>query len=89
MASGGADGSQQFIALSKTCGSFDSSAVLVKADEQAIHSRGVRNALSEKILGVQAEQSQPSTLSNSALRRARRVPLESADSLRLTPVLRI
>jgi hypothetical protein len=89
MASIGADGGQQFIAPSKTCGSFDSSAVLVKADEQAIDSRGVRNALSGKILGVQAEQGQPRTFSNSVLSRARRVPLELVVSLQLTTVLRI
>src|SRR5580658_5928847 len=89
MASMGADGGDQFIAPTKSCGSFDFSAVLLKPDERGIDSRGLRNALPAKIFGVRAEQSQPVAFSNSVLSSARRVPLELANSLQLTAVLRI
>jgi hypothetical protein len=89
MASMGADGGDQFIAPTKSCGSFDFTAVLLKPDERGIDSRGLRNALPAKILGVRAEQSQPVAFSNSILSRARRAPLELANSLQLTAVLRI
>jgi hypothetical protein len=89
MASMGAASGEHFIAPAKSCGSFEFSAVLVKADEQAIDSQRVRNALSGKILGVRAEQSQPVAFSNSILSSARQVSLELANPLQLTAVLRI
>jgi hypothetical protein len=89
MASMGADSGEHFLAPAKSCGSFEISAVLVKADERGIDSQRVRNALSGKILGVRAEQSQRVAFSNSILSSARRVPLGLANSLQLTAVLRI
>jgi hypothetical protein len=89
MASMGANSGEHFTAPTKSCGAFEFSAVLVKADEQAINSQRVRNALSEKILGVRAEQSQPVAFSKSILSSGRQVPLELANSLQLTAVLRI
>jgi hypothetical protein len=89
MANMGANSGEHFTAPAKSCGAFEFSAVLAKADEQAINSQRVRNALSEKILGVRAEQSQLVAFSNSILSSARQVPLESANSLQLTAVLRI
>src|SRR5580700_1581623 len=52
MASIGVNSGEHFTAPTKSCGAFEFSAVLVKADEQAIDSQRVRNALSGKILGV-------------------------------------
>src|SRR5580658_773950 len=46
MANMGVDTGEHFIALTKSCGSSDFSAVLVKTDEQAMDSRDARNALS-------------------------------------------
>jgi hypothetical protein len=89
MANTGAAGSEHFIAPTKSCGFFDFSAVLVKGDEQAIDSKGVRKPFSGKTLGLRVEQSQPAASSISVLNRARRVPLELANSLQLAAVLRI
>jgi hypothetical protein len=87
--SSGAEGGAHFIAPAKSCGSFDFSAVLVKANEQAIDSEGVRNTSSAKTPGVAPEQSQPVALLNSILSRPRGVRLRLPDSLQLSPVLRV
>lgn len=84
-----ADTGEHFIAPTKSCGSSDFSAVLVKADEQGVDSHEARNALSAKILGVRTEQTQPVAFSNSPLGRAHHVPLELANSSQLSAVLRI
>jgi hypothetical protein len=89
MANMAADNGEHMIAPTKSCGSFEFSVVLVKADEQAIDSQRVRNTLSGKILGARAEQTQPVAISNSLLGPTHRVPLEFPSSLPLTSVLRI
>ena len=89
MASMGADGGEHFIAPTNSCGSFDFSAVLVKADEQAIDSQRVRNVLSGKVFGVRAEQNHPVAFSNPVLSHPRGVRLRLPDSLQLAAVLRI
>jgi hypothetical protein len=89
MASMAADSGEHLIAPTKSCGSSDLSAILVKANEQAMDSQGTRNAFSAQIPGMQAAGSQPVSFSNSLLRRAHQVPLALANSLQLTSVLRI
>jgi hypothetical protein len=89
MASMAAGTGEHFIAPTKSCGSSDFSAVLVKIDEQAVDSHEARNALSAKILGVRNEQTQPGAFRNSPLGRAHHVPLALANSPQLSAVLRI
>jgi hypothetical protein len=89
MASMTATGGEHFIAPTKSCGSSDFSAVLVKIDEQAVDSHEVRNALSARILGVRAGQTKPVAFSKSLLGRTHQVPLALATSLQLTAVLRV
>jgi hypothetical protein len=89
MANMAADNGEHMIAPTKSCGSFEFSVVLVKADEQAIDSQRVRNTLSGKILGVRAEQTQPVAFPISFLGRAHQVPLALATSPQLAAVLRI
>lgn len=89
MASMGAGGGGKFVAASKACGAAEFSAVLVRTDEQILLPQGTRNdAAPVGISGSPAEDF-GSLRASSGRWGAHRAPLESADSILLTTILRI
>jgi hypothetical protein len=89
IASVGADGSEQLVAPSKDCGASDFSAVLVKADEQSLLSQSVRNDSLQTLINGPSGQSLSSLHVSLVRWDVHRVPIESADSLLWTTILRI
>jgi uncharacterized membrane protein len=89
MASMGAVGGAQFVAVSKACRAPELSAVLLKADDKSSSLQNIRNvpapipftgAPAERLGGLHASSEDLSV---------HRVPLELSDSLLLTTILRI
>jgi hypothetical protein len=89
MGSVGADGGEQFVAVTKACGAPDLSAVLLKTGEKSTSLQNIRNipapipfteAPAERLGSLHAS-SEDSSLD--------RVPLELSDALLLATILRI
>jgi|ERR1700675_340166 hypothetical protein len=89
MASMGSYGGKQLVAASKACGAADFSAVLVKTDEQSSLSREVQSDTARALIGGLPEHGLRSLDESPGRWGVHRVPLESADLLLPTTILRI
>jgi len=85
----GAGGSERFVAPNKACGASEFSAVLVKAGEQSLLSPELRNDPAQALINGSSAQSLASLHASPERWVVHRVPIESANSLLLTTILRI
>lgn len=89
MASMGANGGEQYVASSKTCGATDLSAVLVKPDEQSLLWQVVRDDSAPVLIAHSPELTLESLRASPGRWGAHRVPLESKVAVLLNTILRI
>jgi hypothetical protein len=89
MAGMSASGSEHFVAPSRVCASFDSSAVLGKANEESLLSNVDGNHPAQLVVSGSPSQRLESLLATSQRWHEHRVPIGLADSLLLTTILRI
>jgi|SRR5580704_6463226 hypothetical protein len=82
-------GGEQLVAASKACGAADFSAVLVKTDEQSSLSQEVQSETAPTLVGGSPEHSLGNLDEGSVRWALHRVPLETADLLLPTTILRI
>jgi hypothetical protein len=89
MPSMGAGGSERFVAPNKPCGASEFSAVLVKAGEQSLLSPELRNDPAQALINGSSAQSLAGLHASPERWVVHRVPIESANFLLLTTILRI
>jgi len=89
VASMGAGGGEQFVAPRKACGAPDSSAVLVKSDEQTSFSRRVSSTQAPMLVSGSTENRLTQLAARPGWRDTSRVSSNSAGSAWRTAILRI
>jgi hypothetical protein len=89
MAGMGSYGGEQLVAASKACGAADFSAVLVKTDEQSSLSQAVQSDTAPTPIGGSPAHSLGNLYEGPVRCALGRVPLETADLLLSTTILRI
>jgi hypothetical protein len=85
----GAGGSEQFVAPRKACGAPDSSAVLIKSDEQTSLSRRVSSTQAPMLINGSTENRLTELAASPGRRDTSRVSSNSAESAWRTAVLRL